>query len=105
MKNEAPKTITTWYRGGGWRHAVEPVQVVGETDKTITELTTWNGHTTETRRPKETSDSAVFRTWTEARDYVRARVEQRLAGLEDQLAYQRKELDAINALTPPDGAA
>ena len=95
----------TWYRTRRYHSAIEPVEVVKATSKTVV-VNEWAfaGQRNE-RKSNITSDySQHFRTWEEARAHLIERAEDRVKSLRLQLEQANGHLGNVKGLKKPEDA-
>jgi hypothetical protein len=88
----------TWFRTGGWKQLIEPVQVERHTDQSV-----WIGGKRRARTTFSYSDGeeGIFPTWTEARDQLLANAQSKVESLRRQLEAANGKLGNIKGLKEP----
>ena len=86
--------MSTWWKVGAWRTAVEPVEVERETDKCV--YVKYAARVA--RENKVTEWGRFFSTWAEAADYLHTRAVGRVESAKSQLRSAEEELEAARAI-------
>lgn len=95
------KTTTTWYCITSYRSDIRPVEVVKETEKTVTlQETDWRGLPRERRARKDGYDR-FFPTWEEAHSVMLERSERKLTSAKEAVQAAEARLKEVKALTKP----
>lgn len=97
----------TWYRTGGWKQIIEPVEVVKVTEKSVTVVEQrWTldggvGEPAKVRHPKRSASYNFFQTWEEAHAYLLDKAEREVNGARLRLNDATGRLGNIKGLKKP----
>lgn len=89
------KHATIWYQVRSWAIEIEPVRVIKFTDKTVTVIETWNGHSTAARHLR---GYEYFPTFELAKQSLIDRCERAQISTAAKLAACEQDLKTAKAL-------
>jgi hypothetical protein len=90
--------MTTWYRVTRWSKDIEPIEVVKETEKTLTIVTMWFDKKINRVCRKDGSNEGYFRTWQDALSELIRYQEANIKHHTDELARATSEWNRLKRL-------
>lgn len=96
----------TWFKTGGWKEKIQPVEVVKTTEKFVTireERFSFGPKKFDERRcAKEGSYDRYFPTWEEAHAYLLNKAEAKLVSARRSLELAQGELGNVKGMKKPE---
>lgn len=85
-----------WYKTGGYGNLIVEVEFISETDKFVNVLSQYNGK--EERVIKLSNWGNYFKTYDEAKEFLKTQCEEKIGRLQRNLELLNEELIEINKL-------